>query len=150
VAPEDGDNISLRQYIERLIDERDRLYNERHANSLQAIKDALLAQKELTNAAFAASKEAILKAEQSQNSYNAGHNDLMKKMDKQYSEMIPRSTFEQAIKSIEDKINDLRESRSANAGAGTGKAALWAYVLGGAGLLMSLVSIIVLVVKMRA
>lgn len=74
--------------LDRLYEERDRRYEDRFKAQELAVAAALAAQEKLTAAAFAASKEAILKAEASQTGVR---------------EMLDR---------LQKEINALRESRS--------------------------------------
>ena len=102
--------------LRELMDERDRRYTERAEGDLRALQAALTSVKDQTSSSFAASKEAIVKAETNQTVYNATHNDLTRKMDAQYKEMIPRTEAESRFKTMEEKIADLRESRSQTTG----------------------------------
>lgn len=102
--------LSLINNHGKLQDERDRLYMGKFADAKIAVDDALKAQKELTNASFASSEKAIVKAEESQRSYNAGHNDLSRKMESQYALMMPRQEELSIIKSLEEKIESQKES----------------------------------------
>jgi wobble nucleotide-excising tRNase len=109
--------------LEKLLDERDRWYQERFNSQKEAIATALQGAKELTAAAAIASKEAITKQEMAQASYNTTHNDLTRKMDAQYKEMIPRPEADSKFRSLDEKIEEikkeitgLRESRSLQTG----------------------------------
>lgn len=109
--------------MDRLYEERDRRYEDRFKAQETAVAAALAAQEKLTAAAFAAAKEAVLKQENSQSSYNAGHNDLSRKMENQYATMLPRQEADNRFKSFEEKYEDLkkevanlRESRSEGTG----------------------------------
>ena len=104
--------------FQKLMDERDRRYSEGKEGDQRAVSAALAANEKLTSAAFAASKEAITKAESNQTTYNATHNDLTRKMDAQYKDMLPRTEADSRFAAQEEKIQDLRESRSATTGAG--------------------------------
>jgi hypothetical protein len=97
----------------------DRLTDSRFKAGESAVMAALAATKELTAAAFAASKEAIIKAEEAQKAYNVSHNDLIRKQEM----MIPRPEFDRVTTDWRDKfdnlkeeIADLRESRSQQQG----------------------------------
>lgn len=103
--------------IEKLMTERDRRYDERFEAQKDAVQAALVAAKELTAAAFAAAKEAISKSELSQTVYNQTHNDLTRKMDAQYKEMLPRTEADARFKGTEEKISELREFRSQYGGS---------------------------------
>lgn len=109
----------------KLYEERDRRYEDRFKAQETAGDKALAAAEKLTAAAFAASKEAITKAEEAQRAYNVSHNDLIRKMDA----MIPRTEFDQRFRDAAERVDDLkkrydleiadlRESRS----MGTGQA----------------------------
>lgn len=101
----DGENLrelSARVIAMReLLDERDTRYSERDAARLKAVESA-----------FAASKEAITKAEDGQKQYNATHNDLARKMDAQYQAMIPRSEADIRFKVLEARLSEILEARS--------------------------------------
>lgn len=102
--------------------ERDRRYDQQFKSGETAVTAALAAQKELTSAAFASSEKAIVKAEEAQRSYNASHNDLIRKMDS----MIPRTEFDARLVGIDKDVSSLRESRS----AGSGREAQSHYLIG--------------------
>jgi phosphopantetheinyl transferase (holo-ACP synthase) len=163
--------IPMREFLERIIDERDRLYAARFVAAEVAVAAAFDAQKEAVAAAFLASKEAIGKAENAQTAYNVAHNDLSRKMDEQNKATIPRSettalfraadekvaalqgsyddklenlraSFEKSNENISKEIAGLRESRSETSGKSLGVSASWAYLVGGMSVLSVIVSII--------
>jgi|ERR1044071_6377604 hypothetical protein len=104
--PEKNDNtVTLKEHFESLI-------GQGFASQEKAVQAALAAQKELTNAAFASSEKAITKAEEAQKSYNATHNDLSRKMDEQYKEMMPRSESLARHVSNEQRHQELKEDFS--------------------------------------
>jgi chromosome segregation ATPase len=149
-CPPGGWNVdTLKEYIERRVaelersdqalknitDERDRLYKERDearrtavdaalAAAKAAVDAALIAVKEQTKASFEASEKAIVKAEEAQKSYNQSHNDLARKMDEQNKATMPRTESESRFRTLEEKINDLRESRSGEVGGAHGRVAV--------------------------
>ena len=108
----------LREALESKLEERDRRYEERFQS-----------QEKFNAIVSSNAKEAVAKAEISQTVYNATHNDLTRKMDAQYKEMLPRTEADSRFKSQEEKINDLREFRSGLGGADRNKSAVWAVVL---------------------
>ncbi len=116
--------------LSKLMDERDKRYGQSFRESKDAVSAALQAAKEQTQASFAASEKAISKAEASQLQYNVGHNDLTRKMDMQYKEMLPRPEADNRFKAIEEKLADLRESRSQSGGRGEGLNHGWLILLG--------------------
>jgi phosphopantetheinyl transferase (holo-ACP synthase) len=91
---------SLRELTAEL-DGIDKLLTEKIERLREVVMSALAAQKELTGQSFAASKEAIIKAENAQSQYNVGHNDLLKKQDA----MIPRHEFDALKQTWNDKFD---------------------------------------------
>jgi hypothetical protein len=128
--------IGLKEKLDaalKLAEERDRWYSERDKDRQVQVDKALTAAKEQTASSFAASKEAILKAEEAQRSYNQTHNDLNRKMEEQNKATMPRPEIESRFSSQEEKIggtnksvNELRESREKNEGRSLGVNASWA------------------------
>jgi hypothetical protein len=100
-------------YVEKVQDERHQLYKERAESQKVAVDDALAAQKEQTTASFQASEKAIVKAEESQKVYNQGHNDLSRKMEAQYSTMVPQAEAKLKWDSIDKAIEELRKENAA-------------------------------------
>jgi hypothetical protein len=98
-------NVSLKEHLESLI-------SQRFDAQEKAVQAALAAQKELTNAAFASSEKAITKAEEAQKSYNQTHNDLSRKMDEQYKEMMPRAESLARHASNEHRYQELKDDFS--------------------------------------
>jgi len=119
----------LREALEEKLDERDRRYEDRFTAQERAVTAALSATEKSTSAAFNSSEKAITKSETSQTVYNANHNDLSRKMEAQYKEMLPRSEADSKFKALDEKIADLRESRSVTSGGEKGKSATWAVVV---------------------
>lgn len=150
---------SIREYLERIIDERDRLYDVRFRAAETAVNAALAAQEKQTNASFSASEKAIVKAEDSQKSYNVGHNDLSRKMEDQYKSMVPYSEARLKWDSVDKELIDirkesaairdmlmkeiagLRESRATVSGKDAGITVSWGVLLGVVALVSSLILI---------
>jgi phosphopantetheinyl transferase (holo-ACP synthase) len=105
----------------KLYEERDRRYEDRFKSQEVNVISALASADKQNASAFAAAKEAVLKSENSQTSYNATHNDITRKMDNQYLTMLPRTEADARFKGLEEKFEDakkdiatLREFRSVN------------------------------------
>ena len=168
IFPKKAQQISMREFLERIIEERDRLYDARFRAAEIAVVSAFDAQKEAVAAAFLASKEAIGKAENAQTAYNVAHNDLSRKMDEQNKATIPRPETTALFRAVEDKIiamqgsydgkleslrasfeksNEnlvkeiagLREYRSETSGKTLGVATLWGYLVGAAGVILAVI-----------
>lgn len=133
MADVEKDDPTLREFlslwierIEKIMDERDRLYEERHQTQIAGFNSALSAHKELTQTAFDASEKAIHKAEIAQTIYNEGHNDLSRKMETQAKDFLSRHEATTLLKNQDEKmehmkidISSLRESRSEKSGRST-------------------------------
>jgi hypothetical protein len=131
----------------------DRLNATVAAGQKTAVEAALAAQEKLTAAAFAASKEAIAKSDESQRAYNNSHNDLLRKMDDQHKETLPRPEATEKFKTLDDKIDGpngiatrltMIEARTA------GGHAVWGYVTGAVGVLVGVVLAVVALVGQHA
>jgi hypothetical protein len=122
-----SDPVSLREFIEMVIAERDRGYMERFrsidASLDRRFKDneiafsaALTAQEKATSAAFLASEKAIVKAEDAQRDYNARSNEFRGQLDDQAKTFLTRFEADSKFEAIAVNIQDLRESRSTESG----------------------------------
>ena len=121
-----------------LMAERDVRYMGMFSAGDKAVASALAAQKEQTQSAFASSEKAIVKAEDAQKAYNTSHNDLARKMDDQNKATMPRTETESRFANLEEKIHNLRESRSELLGGGRGMEKLWGWI---AAVVMALIAI---------
>jgi len=130
--------------LARIVEERDRLYEERHEANEKAVAAAFCAGEKQTATALENQKESVRKAEESQKEYNRTHNDLLKRMDKQYEELFPRREFTQLHQDLINRVDsghmtlskemqhlreffnseiaDLKESRSESLGEKTASA----------------------------
>lgn len=102
--------------FEKLMNERDKRYQERDESQAREIAAALQSAKELTSASFSEAHKASEKTEVAQKEYNEVHNGLANKMDAQYKEMIPRGEYLREHQYLVEKINELRESHFKESG----------------------------------
>jgi tetrahydromethanopterin S-methyltransferase subunit G len=105
--------VSVRKYLERIIKEVD----DRQTASVTALKELtnskLQAMDEATKTAFNAAEKSSEKTDQNQKDYNAGHNDLTRKMESQYKEMAPRQYVDDKVHVLEEKLEAIRLSKDA-------------------------------------
>lgn len=94
--------------LEDKVEERDGLYKTMFAASKTAVETALTSVKESTASSFASSEKAIVKAEDAQRTYNQGHNDLSRKMEAQYKEMVPITEARIKWESIDKEMAETR------------------------------------------
>jgi hypothetical protein len=109
--------------LEQLGLERDKRYEEGKKANKEAVDAAFASAEKAVAAALTSAKEAVVKQEQAQSAYNASHNDLLRKMDEQHKETLPRPEADVRFTRQDEKIEDLkkvvaalREERSASAG----------------------------------
>jgi hypothetical protein len=90
--------------IEKLIDERDRLYDSRFKAAEVAVSAALSSQEKAVNAAFLASEKAIVKAEAAQNDYNVRSNEFRGQLSDQATTLMPRPETLSMFKATDEKV----------------------------------------------
>jgi hypothetical protein len=100
--------IALREYLEHIIEERDRLYHTRFEASAIAVNAALAAQEKAVAAAFLASERAISKAEEAQKDYNVRSNEFRGQLDDQAKGLMPRIETMGMFKSMDEKLEAMR------------------------------------------
>lgn len=95
----------------------------------QYIDELRKSDKEAIAIALSSAEKAVVKAETGQKDYNQFHNDLQRKMEAQYKDMIPRTEFN-AYKESVDKAQRLEKERGdLGQGKGIGMKDLWGYIL---------------------
>jgi len=147
--------VGLREYFERIIDERERLADTR----FEAVYAAQTAAEKQVAIAFAASEKAIVKAEEAQREYNIRSNEFRGQLDDQAKTLMPRAETDARFNSLEDKfaliqksmdikveevkkdVISLRESRSESGGKAQGLSGGWAAAVGILGLVSLVIAI---------
>lgn len=137
----DRDVVTLRELFERVMDERDRLYDTRFSASKTAVDAALAAQEKATNAAFAASEKAILKADANAEKWRENANEWRASMLDREVKFASRPEMDAEMKALRAEIAGLRESRATGAGRSSGATAMWGYVVGGFGFALMLIQL---------
>lgn len=135
------DKISLKEYFEKLLHERDLYYTEKIKyleTRIVSVDDkhtaSVLAVKEVSSATSAASEKAISKAEDAQKELNIKNNEFRGQLKDQADVLMPRSEANARFVNVDEKltaikvdfdrqmelnrkdIQDLRESRSSGQG----------------------------------
>lgn len=171
-SPQEEPIVSMREYLERVLDERDRLYGAKFVASEVAVAAALTAQKTSVDAALVAADRAVAKADVANEKRFDAVNEFRAQLNDQAKTFMPRTETTSLIKSLDDKIessqanfdakldalrasleksNDslareiasLRESRSELGGKSSGANALWGYIVAIAGIAFAIVSFFV-------
>jgi hypothetical protein len=131
------------EHLEKLIDERDRRYEERFKSAESLRHAEIAAIRQSSEFLVSTFKEAMQKSEQAQGAYNISHNDLIRKMENQYQHMMPREEAISKFDDLKESITNLQQSRSASAGKSEGLHAGWAYLMGGIILVATLVHLFI-------
>ncbi len=157
--PDPLPTISLREFMERIMDERDRLYLARFDASALSVTTALAAQEKAVAAAFLASEKAIIKAEDAQREYNTRSNEFRGQLDDQAKTLMPRietmglfkaaydrmeqqrEAFEKSVETLTKEVAGLRESRSEGHGNKVSTRETMSYVVTAIMLVITIVSV---------
>jgi hypothetical protein len=91
--------------LRALMDERDRLYGQSFKAAEVAVVSALAAQEKAVSAAFMASEKAIVKAEQAQKEYNERSNEFRGQLADQAVTLMPRPETMSMFKAVEEKVS---------------------------------------------
>ena len=134
-------------YLEKLIEERDLRYDARFIATEKLVASDIKALRDTTTIVVSTFREAMAKAEQAQDTWNVLHNDLVRKMENQYQQMMPREEALGKFEDIKQCIANLRESRSAAEGKSGGLHAGWAYLMGGVVLLATVTHLVLSLVQ---
>lgn len=102
--------------LRQLLDERQRYNDERARQQERAVDKALEAVETQTKLSLESQKEAAHKAEQSQRDYNVTHNDLLRRMDKQYEDTLSRREYNVAHENLREEIDGLRKELAKQSG----------------------------------
>jgi len=164
--------ISIREFLERLIEERDRLYDTRFRAGEVAVNAALAAQEKAVTAAFSASEKAIIKAEDAQREYNVRSNEFRGQLDDQAKLLMSRTeamsmfgatsdkietmrvffeskfetqrlALEKMVDALKEEVASLRESRSEISGNRTSQREMLSYVIAIAGIAIAAAALLV-------
>lgn len=123
---------TLATFLLRIIDERDKQYDQRFD-----------AQEKATVAALAAAEKAIDKRERDYDKRFDGVNEFRKTLSDQASLFMPRTEYDSAHDNLVERVDDLRDRFNKSEGKGVGLNAGWIYILGGLAAIGTLVSLMV-------
>jgi hypothetical protein len=136
---------TLRKSLTQRIEAQDRLVHmqiEAVYDKIRSQEHNMSAQLEFvrsnTEAAFGASEKAILKAESAAERRFESVNEFRAALSDQTARLMPRNEVENMFKSVNEKIDEMRKQLDLGAGRRVGGAALWGYIVGGVGLLVSI------------
>jgi hypothetical protein len=144
---------SFDERLDRQHKEADVRYQQRFDAQTKALDAAFLSSQTAVTAAMAASEKAVAKAETSAEKRFDSTMELQKSLNETINQQIPRREAEARIESISDKfdtriadmmlkIDDLKSYSSMATGKSMGMGAIWAFVIGGVGVVSAIISIV--------
>jgi len=158
-TPGTGSTVSTAdQWIMRVMDERDRSYQQQFHAQEKAIEAAFHAQEKAVSAALSAAERAVIKAELASEKRFDAVNEFRGTLTDQNATFLPRPEFDRAILALYDKvdmntklINDQMDAmqtyRDRTSGKADGMQAGWVILLGLVGLVGSLITIVLVLKK---
>ena len=144
---------TLREHTEALFASADQRYVQRFTSADDAVNAAFLAQKTAIDAALAAADRAVAKAETAAEKRFEGVNEFRAQLADQQRTLMPRAEADIEFRSLREKLDALLGRIEALTlkieradGKGSGLQAGWLYLIGGIGLIGSLVGIASLII----
>lgn len=129
--PSSSDDVSLREYVDI-----------RFAALDKEIRAALTGQKEAVAAALAAAKEAVIKAETATERRFENSNEWRNTVETLQRTYMPRTESEGRWMATNEKLDAVVSRVNAIEQRGRGRGDVWAYVVGGVGVMAALISIV--------
>lgn len=129
------EKIDLKEYIEALLVEKDKRYEQKFSDTKIAVDAALIAADKAVAAALAGQKEAVTKAEIAAEKRFESVNEFRSTLSDQQRTLIPRAEAELVFKGLDVRINVLEERKIEKSGEFSGAKNLWAVIVGIVGLI---------------
>lgn len=130
-----------RQYIESRLAGLEQQLNDRFSGMEKATTAALVAAKEAVAAALEAAQKAVQKAEIAADKRFDSVNEFRGTLSDQASKLMPRLEADARLLAIEMRMQELNSRIDRSEGRGSGLSSGWGYLIGGIGLLGSILAI---------
>ena len=104
--------------LREIVDERDRLYSERHQNSQIALQTALNSAEKAVNAALAAAKEASFEQKEALKEYKTASNEWRQTVTDLSGRLSELGEIKAEVRAMQEKVNELRRVESRQQGGG--------------------------------
>jgi hypothetical protein len=132
--------LAVLAHLERVIQDQDKRWSQLTEAQATAIQAALVSQEKAVAAALAAADKAVLKAEISSKEWQAASNEWRGAMSDRERTFIPRTEHEQAIRTLNEKLDLLEKWNTRSEGRSGGMGALWGYLVGAVGVALAVYS----------
>ena len=133
---------TLHSHLVRMLEERDKRFEQRFIAQQEAIQAALLAQKDAVAAALTAADRALTKAESASEKRFEGVNEFRSTLADQAALLMPRGEVSTLISALDGKVSDLADRVTRAEGRNAGVALSWAIGTAGIGLLIGVIGIV--------
>lgn len=138
-----GELVSLRQYLERLIEQAEKL-NDAKFVTYRALIDS---QAEKVALALTASEKAITKAETAAEKRFESVNEFRGQLTDQAATFITRREFEQWRDSTQERVNELKARVDVNSGRARATQSGWGYMIAAATVGVGVLSVVIFAVN---
>lgn len=98
--------------LREIVDERDRLYSERHQTSQIALQTALASAEKAVNAALAAAKEASFEQKEALKEYKTASNEWRATVTDLSGRLSELGEIKAEMRAVHEKVNELRRGES--------------------------------------
>jgi hypothetical protein len=126
--PEMWTLTSLREYLLRVIADQATKQSQLADAQDKAVQAALVAQEKAVQAALAAADKAVAKAEEGATAWRISANEWRGAMSDRERTFIPRTEHEQAIRTLNEKMDLLQTWMTGVQGASRGHSEVWGYI----------------------
>lgn len=137
-----ADEISLKEYFESLLIEKDKRYEQKFNDTKIAVDAALIAADKTVAAALAGQKEAVTKAEVAAEKRFESVNEFRNTLSDQQRNLMPRSEAEIQFKSLNEKVDNLKLQNISELGQGMGVKEGMGYIIGIIGVVSAIIAIL--------
>lgn len=134
---------TLREHVQRQLDDLRGSLDERYATQQIAMQTALTAAERAVQTALLAAEKAVSKAEIAAEKRFDSVNEFRAQLSDQATTFMPRTEAEQRIANNTEKIDSLAARLNTITGRSGGTAANWAAFIGGSAVLVSIIAVVI-------
>lgn len=143
----DSGDIGVREFVERILTERDRLYEARFLASEKGIQAAFLASEKAIDSALVAAEKALQAAlaasdKAIQTAFGAAEKAVKKAEEAQSGSIMQFAEFRKQIDEQREGLSRLRDSMSGLGGKSQGMNTAWGMIIGAVALIASIAAIV--------
>jgi len=138
---------ALKTLFKEMVCERDKWHEQRHATTMKALEAGLSGLKGEMQSQILAQKEAVTKAEMSNEKRFEGVNEFRAQLGDQQRTLMPRVEAEKSLNTLADKIGVLEGFRTEQLSRGSGAKEGYGWAVGVVGLIVGILAILSFVMR---